>query len=364
MLRIPTTAIGVVVLSLMTGCTTIVNGKRSTNTADGIRYSLPAPHLVMVPQSDGTVSVEVRYLADPNNTYTLSMNSYMSKAKFDVTLADGMLTTVKLDAEDTTTANKALSTLTDLEKAKATKKEAALSAEKAKADAAKTEAKAVAATIQAKKDEIELLEVEQAVILANPDDYTKEQRTSLAIKIAKEKKKLEQLRANAGIANSADSFNNPFASTESSDIKNAYGPILFRVLPDGDGVKLVSVEEQRMFQTSISAIAAPAKEEIIFGPSPVIISASSTNKVATITSSLPILYEMKDSRLLSSALGVTKPIFAGETLPLSVGADRKTFTLALPSDLKAGIYTLELVYRLKPNEPRTTSTVNIHWLAK
>jgi hypothetical protein len=87
------------VISALVGCASMTVTKitpENTATAAGIRYSLPKPFIQAVPQSDGTIAVDVVYLPDSNNTYAIDTSSEMSSYVFQVALdQNGLLNAVE-----------------------------------------------------------------------------------------------------------------------------------------------------------------------------------------------------------------------------------------------------------------------------
>jgi hypothetical protein len=70
-----TARILVLVTLALGGCATFVESERATPTSEGLRYSLPAPFLMVTPKPDGTLDVTTVNLPDPDNTYTLRTKS-------------------------------------------------------------------------------------------------------------------------------------------------------------------------------------------------------------------------------------------------------------------------------------------------
>ena len=84
---------------LLAACTTWVDVKPYTGKEEGYRYSLPAPFLLVQPQPDGTATYTWIYLPDKSKTFAIEQHSFISKFTLDVTLQNGLLTSVKSKIE-------------------------------------------------------------------------------------------------------------------------------------------------------------------------------------------------------------------------------------------------------------------------
>jgi hypothetical protein len=88
-----------VIAVALIGCAS-VNGTKVTpdnsKAVAGIRYSLPKPFILVAPQADDTIKVDVVYLPDSNNTYAIDTSSTMSSYTFQVALdQSGLLSAVE-----------------------------------------------------------------------------------------------------------------------------------------------------------------------------------------------------------------------------------------------------------------------------
>lgn len=355
------------VIIALSGCTTTMGGGQATERASGLRYYLPAPHVILTPKSDGTVTVEVKYLPDPNNAYTLNLKSYLSNSTFDITTSNGMLTSINLNSDSSAVPSSAVTAIEELEKENLKAKDTENKAKQQKADTRKSSINTLANSIREQKEKIELLEDEQAFYQNNPQYSKAEELTKVKFDLSQEKLKLKQLEGRLTVAGTgADSFNSPIESKESS-LQKAFGPVFFRVLPIDDGVKLVSIEPQRVFQTSASALPggiAAAEQPIKFSPDIAIVKAGASNLDIIFTSSKEISIEREQTNLTRPSDGVTKTIIAGSQLAISTGEpNSKSIKLVLPKNLPSGIYQLNLVFRVN-NGQRQQESLTIHWLTE
>ena len=228
----------------LSGCTTLMSGDPATKDGAGIRYSLPAPHIFLNPQADGTITVEVKYLPDPNNTYTLNIDSYLSNTTFNVGLENGMLTSLALDSKSSEVPGKVISAATEIQKARMTAKQQQLKTDQEEKDAIKKATNEVATEIRNKVKEIALLKNKMEFYNSQPTGtYSKKEFRDLNLEISQKEVELNFLKKKLGLAKSG-TFNDPSAFMDpikkDDSLKKAYGPVLFRVLPTQDsGVKLV-----------------------------------------------------------------------------------------------------------------------------
>jgi hypothetical protein len=114
-----TVAVALLALSQF-GCTTWVKVEKAHPTSKGIRYSLPATFLLVQPLADGTASYSWVYLPDPNNAYTMEQHALLAKFTLDVTVANGLLSKVNSQSDDTAVAAKLLDSAQSVYAAKAT----------------------------------------------------------------------------------------------------------------------------------------------------------------------------------------------------------------------------------------------------
>jgi len=354
---------------LLGGCTTLLSGGPVIKDKTGIRYSLPAPHLFFNPQPDGTVSVEVKYLPDPDNTYTLNIASYFSSATFDVKLIDGMLTTVSFDADSSKIPTEALTAAAELQKHRMTLEETADDAAELREEVAlaalKAAVKAAQDAVNAQKEKLALLEAKREFAANNPGALSTVEMLALRLDISQQLKILEQLvlRLTLLINNDSNSatlsgkaFNSPVVDSASTI---AYGPLLFRVLPDGVGVKLVALESQKSYETSVAA--APATTPVVnfaFLPTGYQVKKSEVGRKLKFVASQTI-QTIDDKKLVRPADGASaEPVLKGDSIVVELAADKKSLTLVLPS-LEPGAYRLDLSIIVEGSQERQGESITV-----
>lgn len=357
-------------LLLLNGCTTTLTSKPATDEATGIRYSLPAPHIFMNPNPDGTVSVSVEYLPDPNNTYTLGIASYLSSSTIDVKLKNGMLASVSLNSDSSSNAASALSTASalkseDMKKENTEKKDKADKA-KAKADSVKSAADAV----QVQIEKIELLKVKQKFYTDNPTAGSDAEKFAVNLGIIEEELKLTQLQTRLGWVKAGDgSFNAPenkfHLDGSQSGIANAYGPVLLRVLStDPNGVKLVALEAQQQFATSTSGMpGGTLYQKLTLSPSDITVKKEDVQKTIVIASNRDISEVDKDkSSLFDLSVSATQPVLVGRKIDLSLTSNpSKTLHLSFSSPLKQGRYRLDIYVTTAEDDEEQVISLDINW---
>src|SRR5258708_6022550 len=85
---------------VLTGCTQLTVKKVAPDSAaSGIRYSLPKPFVQVTPQADGSVSADIVFLPDADNTYAIDADSYLSTHTLKVSTANGLLTKLTWNAD-------------------------------------------------------------------------------------------------------------------------------------------------------------------------------------------------------------------------------------------------------------------------
>jgi hypothetical protein len=362
---------------VLNGCTTTMCGGPTANNKSGIRYALPAPHIFMNPQPDGTVTVEVKYLPDPNNTYTLSIDSYFSSATFDVQMNNGMLTKLSLDTDSSAIPNKAVTTANEIQKQIITDIQKEKDDKKAKEDANKAAIKAAADAVQVQNDKIALLKGKQRFYEANPDASTPALQNELKLQISQEEITLRQLKSRLRLTQSGDSAaNNPTdafldPTSDNASLQNAYGPVIFRVLPtDNGGVRLVALENQGTYQTSNSAqpvTPQPSLPSLTFTPTEAIVKAGDKDRdiVVTFTQSLKAI-DKERTRLVRPSDGTgAPPVLPGDKMAINIGGpEKKQIRLVLPNDVTKGEYRLDVTLQVEGNDAPQMKSIPIHWLVE
>jgi hypothetical protein len=221
---------GLVALSLplLAGCVTTLESKRAIDGAEGLTYALPIPILKVTPKGDGTMAVEVLYIPDPANTYTVQAHSYLGGYTFQVKTNQGLLDTVTFSPDGTAVAQQAIESYAEVQKAKieahskADEDAAKTAADKAKAaaDQAKAiqDAQAALDVAIAKRDKLKELGAKDDAVIAGE------------LAVVEAEQKLRVLQAVAAVA-SADAASNK-ASNNAKTFDEAAGPVFYRLEPD------------------------------------------------------------------------------------------------------------------------------------
>ena len=354
-------------LFALAGCTTTLSGRPATASSEGLRYYLPAPHIYMTPQPDGSVRAEVKYLPDPNNAYTLSLNSYLSKATFDIQTANGMLTSVNLDADSSAIAVAGVQAATSIRTAQLTAEKTEAQALKAKEDAKQAAIKEATEAVRTQREKVALLQDKQNFYTANPTAADDPTRLALKLEISQEGLKLQQLERRLGLARTtpASAFNDP-GDTAGGAVTNAFGPMFFRVLPIGDGVKLVALEPQLLVGASVGAVvgaAAPDAGAVIPTPKSFEIKNADTQRQIVVTFNVPISVDAASSRLMRPSESAITPVVVGNLLKFADTDAVTEVKLELPANLVAGRYRLDLAVQPVGGSRRMVP-LTVSWLEK
>jgi hypothetical protein len=362
---------------VLSGCTTTMSGSPIANSKPGIRYSLPAPHIFMNPQPDGTVTVEVKYLPDPNNTYTLNIDSYFSSATFEVQMNNGMLTKLSLDTDSSAIPNKAIATADEIQKQIIADQKKEKEDKKAKEDVNKAAIKDAADAVQQQKDKIALLQDKEKFYREHPEASTPESVNSVKLEISQAKIELQQLRTRLRLAESdGTAANDPtkaFLDPKGDDpsLTNAFGPVIFRVLPsDNGGVRLVALEGQGLYQTSTSAQPVkpqPSTPSLTFTPTEAIVKAGDKDRDIVITFSQSLKgIDKERTRLVRPSEGIgAPPVLPGDKMAISIGGpENKQIRLVLPKNVIKGDYRLDVALQVEGSDVSQMKSIPIHWLVE
>jgi hypothetical protein len=265
-------ALVVTAASALGGCVSTLENKPASATAKGFRYSLPQPVLMVTPQGDGTMGLEVLYLPDPNNTYAVSATSFLGGYTFEIRTKEGLLESITFNAGASTVAEQAISSYGDIQKARteaeAKAQEAATSKTDEQAKAAAAEAQALAdarttlTTAIAKRDKLE--EIRQK----GTDVAAALTAAELAIVDAEQKLlALESAIAANAAANSKNLAFNEAGGGTGGTFKTAAGPMFYRLVPangQNGRVDLIAVDEQIMAETSKPVKPAAKKPDLAY----------------------------------------------------------------------------------------------------
>jgi hypothetical protein len=349
------------VIAATAACTTTMSGGKAGPVAEGLVYYLPAPHLYLSPQADGSVVVEVKHLPDPSNAYTLKINSYFSNATFEVGTHNGLLTTVNLDVDTSGVAASAVTAATDIQKARMTSDKEKETARKTQEDAKRTAVKAAAEAVTTQRETVALLEAKRKFYTDNPPKAgSAVDLQALDLEILQERLKLTQLEARLGLVKdkSTSAFNDP-GQVVTSIQGTAHGPLLFRMLQDGEGVKLVAVGDQITVATPQAAAGASSVKAT---PAKIVIRKADAQRDVAIDFSQPVQLTAGSTKLMDPALGVSaSPVVPSDRLATSLSADNKRLTIKLLDTPQKGHYRID-VEVTGPSKLRQQIGIPIDWL--
>ncbi len=104
---------------LCAGCISTVSVKPATASTGGLRYSLPAPYLLVTPAADGSASYTWVYLPDTRQQYVVNSKSFLAQSTLDVQTQNGLLKQVGQSLDATSVGAQALSTYAAIKAAEA-----------------------------------------------------------------------------------------------------------------------------------------------------------------------------------------------------------------------------------------------------
>lgn len=219
-MRIAAAGIVVSVMALLSGCVSWLASEKATDSAEGIRYSLPQPFLLVTPKPDGTLDVEQVLLPDTSQTYTIRQPSFIASHTLNVELDNQMLKAVDLSADTGVVPGKAIEAYGDYRKAAIEAEAAQAKTEQEKSAAAKKRVADAELAVAKANAVVEYLEPNKADVLVAPE-YLKAQVA------------LQQAEAELDAAQDAarelgiEGFNVP--KTGTTPAPTAYGPVLYRI---------------------------------------------------------------------------------------------------------------------------------------
>ncbi len=240
-------ALTVALAALLTlSCTTTVNVERivpGSEVPPGIPYYLPAPFLKVTPAADGTVTVDIVYLPDPDRQYAVAARTVLAKYKLLVELDDyQLLKKVDLTGSSADVAEQVAKSAGETAKA-------AITAEQAERKAAKDKEEAVA---KARKDAVDAarkaVEDAELALLKTPEGATPEERKKSGLDLLDEQATRDAAAAKL-TALEASSSGVSSALADKSAAGTA-GPLLFRIVDDGKTVSLIPAK----FETAPSTL--------------------------------------------------------------------------------------------------------------
>jgi hypothetical protein len=260
------------------GCTTFDVKKVNPDTPaelapQGVKYSLPKPFLQMTPSGDGSVTCNVVYLPDPDNTYAVSAESYMAAHTLELTLdssGSGILTKVNFNPDTSAVASQAATSAGNVASAfetAATQRATAEQTKLATAEQAVLQAQATVEADQAKLDKI--IQLNQAG--ANPKIDENQPRIDLAVAEAalrSAQNALANLKFGSGNAGGGGPMPAkapppppPGQGKVQPNWVKVYGPVLYSITatPAG-GVKLTPVPLKKVAQRQYYTTTRPSAD--------------------------------------------------------------------------------------------------------
>nr|WP_294530789.1 hypothetical protein [uncultured Rhodopila sp.] len=311
----------------LSGCTTWVDVTKVTPGSDapGIRYSLPAPFLLVQPQADGSASYTWIYLPDSDATYAIQQHAFLAKFTLDVTLVNGLLGKVNAQSDDTAIAAKLLG--------------AAQSVYAAKQQASGAQSKADAATLATARTAVNSARLalsqaqqESDAINAPNSGFSDAQKQAAQLKLIDAQAAFQAAQQTLGQILGAGAADLPAAPQQ-------WGPILFRVQQDtAGGVSLVAVNTQDRFDTVTAATGSAAvasdytlklqtQPPLPSAPKPLVLSIAITPAIVSADAKTSFV-ERSDGSTVT-----VRPA-------LTLSGDKKTLTVTFPNGLPKGSYNL------------------------
>jgi len=227
-------ALAIVILLPACTTTTVTKVTDANPNEPGLRYSLPKPYILVIPNGDGTLTVQTLYAEDPNNTYAVVSKSFMAKHKLNITLRDGQLKEVTTQQDNTAAVASLAKTTGEVSKSM-------IEAGIARRNEGRVAAAAKDKAVGEKKLALKLAQIDlrAASETGNPE------------KIAAAQVAVEKAEATLNAANS-------FLAPETELIAHdAPGPMLFAVNETDNGPELVAVKfpgnlSQKTYQTLVA----------------------------------------------------------------------------------------------------------------
>ena len=236
----------------------------SDETADGIRYYLPKPYLLVTSNGAGGVNVETVFLPDRTQEYAIDVSVYFASQGFQATVNEGLLEKVTYKPDDSAVLSELVKSAGAVGQEVLTKRgeEAKASADEAKEEREEQESEQEELNDSLETAEAELAEAEFAKSEAeralgefdelfpdieNENAEKKKERFDLEAKLRKaefdveqKKKEIELIQSKINRVDSALT-DAPEDSIEEA-ISEAPGPVLLEIVDDADGLRLVPVE--------------------------------------------------------------------------------------------------------------------------
>lgn len=324
-------------------CITTVDVQKvdpGTNPA-GVRYFLPAPFLKVTPAVDGSVTVEILYLPDPNREYAVDARSVMAKHKLAMTLADNqLLKKIEWNGQSADVAKQVIESASNVLKEKITARAAA---EKEAAEAAKKEADAQAAALAAAEKALADAELKLR-IATDKGTFLRDNGGTPEARLAAELAVLEaraQRDEAARVLADLQSKSSALKALMDKPENEAPGPMLFRIVDTGKAAKLVPAAPQTDFPTSTAQpVMPPARMKLFIKGNSVLMPATNGSISFVVVSSVAL-----ESVTPSTVVNTNTNTDAGFSSVATLNSTTE-FTVALPNVTPAGKYKVN--FGIKP----------------
>lgn len=299
-------------------------------------YSMPVPVIKVETTADG-VQVTPMVLPDPLQTYSVRSVNILGTSKLETGLKNGMLS--KLTSEGDTSA--VAETLIESGAAVADKQ---LTQQAKERDEREADIKAAAKTYNQEKLNWELAD---AALKRDPDNESKKEKFEEAkIKVDAAKRSLDNARA--GRIDIADGAG--LASKEKQEFKS-YGPVFYRVMDNGDTVKLKSIDIKvdgdipksqpgfKKYKLPTSAIYQAAEYQLEATDPIIRLSKQPANSLQVKLESKVELSEISLEELVATT-GLPTEEYIGRIH--QVGLSKKLYVLSISPSLPVGSYVAEI----------------------
>src|SRR5262245_33463971 len=363
---------------VMSGCVSWLSVEKVTKETGsrntGIRYYLPQPFIQVTPQADGSIEVQEVFLPNPNEQYAIDVVSLLSNHTLDIRLEGGFLKTIQLDAKSAEVAKALiesggrlaetkLNTDADLEKAAATAKNAAENERQKKIEGAQ-------GTLANAERDLAVVNAKLEVQRARPQSADRDKEI-LALELTRAEK---QAFVDAARSSLSTLSSGAFLAPKKEKEDPAYSPVLFRVVPDGNGVKLVvapfrvssgdgsgKTENQLPIDTYQKPTKQPEKKveiinigyavDAVVVPKDGRLTLALTASDSLVVSGIPARVQEKETKLVSLP---NRDDVSSRVRSVIVRANGKDVIVEFAPDTPAGDYQLTLVIHIGPTEDPTS----------
>jgi uncharacterized protein YceK len=334
----------------MSGCYSTVTVQKAKPGAPGVRYSLPAPYLLVEPGSDGTATYTWLYLPDASQQYVVTANSFLAKYTLDVKTSNGLLTQVGESADSTDVASKLLSSLAAADKA-------------GQSSAGKNSSKTGSQSSQSSNGNGTSQNAQGQSNQAAPGQPTTTQET----KTDASGKKTTTTTTTMTQPNAT-----PAKVTSTGGIQKAYGPVLLKLIQDANGgVSLIPVNFPALSQHgAMNEIAAQKSgQQSFFETNTLTQTMTFSAKQGTVNAQAVLLSSsvaLEEISVDPKSPGVTADAsnsdakFTAKILSIQSDANtHKLITAQLDTPLAKGIFHLHFLYRVKTADAQSSADVPV-----